>query len=139
MSVDADISASLDLLGKTVGDLQDGIEVHTARIDGTLNYLTDYTGFSGDEREQGGNYLCLHIAVPGAEAATITVQLIGGTSGPVTLDEDGIVIFRIKSTEQSISVRASMARYHSVTKVFALSGLTLLSITECGTRECGEW
>ena len=78
LTVDADIPASLNILGKKAGDLQHGIEISGGTIGGALKFLTDYTGFSEAVSEQGGNYLCLHIAVPGTEDAIITAFYSGG-------------------------------------------------------------
>ena len=57
--------------------------------------------------------------------ATITVQIVGGTHGPVTLDPDGIIICRIKNTEQAIRVTASKTGYANITRTYTLTGLTL--------------
>ena len=48
MSLSADIDSSVDLLGKIVTDLQDEVTVSGDAISGTLLYVDDYTGFSGD-------------------------------------------------------------------------------------------
>lgn len=125
MSVDADISTSEDLFGKTVDELQSGVSVGTNAITGTLLYVDDYTGFSSKVEEQSGNYLALHCSVPLASDATITVEVIGGTSGPATLDDDGLIVDRIANTSQKIKVVASKTGYESVTKTFNLTGLTL--------------
>ena len=84
--------------------------------------MTGYTGYSGDAELQSGNYLALHAAAE--EGATITVELVGGTTGPVTLDPDGISIGRITSTEQSVRFVASKNGM-TQTKTYALSDLTL--------------
>ena len=62
-------------------------------VTGTLKYVTGYTGFSGDEEEQSGNYLVLHATHPTADS--IKAKLHGGKHGEVTLDSDGILITRI--------------------------------------------
>ena len=94
-------------------------------ISGTLNYVTDYTGFSGNVAEQSGNYLVLKCTT-GSLDDVITVELIGGTVGhPVTLDEDRNIVLRITNTEtQSIEVVATDGE-STVTKQYALTGLTL--------------
>lgn len=115
----------MDLFGKSVTDLQENVEVSGNNITGTLKYVTGYTGFSGDVSEQSGNYLVTHSSVPGVSDATITVEVVGGTSGPSTLDGDGIIVDRITSTTQKIKVVASKTGYPSVTKIFTLTGLTL--------------
>lgn len=86
--------------------------------------MTGYTGFSGDPNEQEGNYLALHID-SAVEGATITVELIGGDHGPVTLDEDRTCIFRIKNTHEKIKITATADDTPTVTKTYNLVGLTL--------------
>ena len=93
-------------------------------IAGTLKYVTGYTdAFSGDEAN--GNFLALHFEVPGVEGVTLKVKVIGGDHGEVTLDPDGINIFRIKNTNQKIQVVASKAGEESVMKKFSLHDLVL--------------
>lgn len=125
MSVDTDISASEDLLGKVVGDLQSNISFNGNTISGTLKYVTGYTGFSGDPAEQSGNYIALHCdTIPDADA--ITVELVNGTVGhPVTLDSDGIIIIRITDKDaQYVRVVATKGSIE-VEKTYYLSGLEL--------------
>ena len=122
LTVDTEIAADKDLLGKVISDLQSDIVIGTSAITGTLKYVADYSGFNGEgDPLSSGNYIALHITVPDVEDATITVTV----TNPVVLDEDGIVILRIadKST-QTITVVASKQGYESVTKVFSLTGLT---------------
>ena len=127
MTVDADIPSTLDLLGKVVTDLQEEVVVGKDAITGTLKKVTDYTGFSGDVSEQSGNYLVIHCAVPGVSDATITAEVVGGTSGPVTLDEDGILIARIASNTQKIQVKAIKEGCDTVTLTYSLADLELAS------------
>ena len=90
-------------------------------ISGTLKYVDDYTGFSGDVSLQSGNYIALHFSVPEVDDVTITVTV----TNPVVLDEDGIAVLRIADkSSQTITVVASKDGYESVTKVLTLSGLT---------------
>lgn len=121
LSVDTSIGASVDLFGKTVSDLQDEIVIENNAISGTLKYVDDYTGFSGDVSLQSGNYIALHFSVPEVDDVTITVTV----TNPVVLDEDGIAVLRIADkSSQTITVVASKDGYESVTKVLTLSGLT---------------
>ena len=107
-------------------DLQSDLAISdSGAITGTLKYVDDYTGFSGDPTEQVGNYMVLHCEVEDDPDATITVELVGGVHGPVTLDEDGIIILLIRSTEQSVKVTASKEGYDDTTQTFTLTGLTL--------------
>lgn len=94
-------------------------------ISGTLNYVTDYTGFSGDVALQSGNYLVLKCTTEDP-SDTITVELIGGIVGhPVTLDEDRNIVLRITDKDlQSVEVKATNGET-STTTAYALSGLTL--------------
>lgn len=121
MSVSPNIG-NTDLFGKTASDLQTGIVVGDTGIEGTLKYVADYSSAYG-AGEDSGNYIVLHYGtnVP----ATITVEVVNGVHGPVTLDEDGIAILRIadKST-QTIQVVASADGFETLTKTFSLTGLT---------------
>lgn len=60
--------------------------------------MEGYQAYTGDE--QDGHFIALHV-VP-EEDAVITGELIGGAHGPVTLDSDNVIIFRITSTSQKI-------------------------------------
>lgn len=125
INVDADISDSVDLFGKSASDLQENIVVGTSGVSGTLKYIEDYSSaYSGDLAH--GNFLVLHYAVPEVDGATITVEIVGGTSGPVTLDPDGLHIARIADkSSQSLKIVASKEGYTSATKTLSLTGLTL--------------
>lgn len=123
LSVEADESA--DLLGKAASDLQSGIEIGNGKITGTLKYVTGYTGFSGDVSEQSGNYLAVDCSVPNETGVTITCELVGGTHGPVTLDDDGILVARITSTSQKLKVTAKKSGEADYTQTYALTDLTL--------------
>ena len=126
LSVDSDIATTEDFWGKSVTDLQSGITVGASAITGTLKYIADYSSAFGTG-EDSGNYLALHCAVPGEDDVTITVEVVGGTHGPSTLDDDGLIVCRIadKST-QTIKVVASKTNYTTVTKTYSLTGLTCL-------------
>lgn len=71
-------------------------------IGGTLHYVTGYTGFSGDSAEQEGNYLALHFEDDGA--SSIAVKVIGSDKPPVTLDEDGLLVIRIRDVAEGLEV-----------------------------------
>ena len=111
----------MDLFGKTVSDLQTGIKVGSNAITGTLKYVSDYTGFSGDASLQSGNYIAVHADVPGVDGVTYTVKV----TNPVTLDEDQTAVLRIADKDaQTITVTAAKTGYGTVTKVYSLKGLT---------------
>jgi hypothetical protein len=110
------------VLGKSVGDLQSGIIVNDNSIEGVLHYVTGYTGFSSNVDEQSGNFLVLKFQH--SEGATTTVEIIGGTSGPVALDEDMIWVGRIEPSDQGIRVVTTLDG-KSITKVYSIDNLVL--------------
>ena len=127
MSLSSDIEAAENLLGKVVSDLQSDVEITGNQITGTLLYVDDYTGFSGDPAEQVGNYLA--VVCTANEGDTITARLINGIHpNPVTLDSDGILIVRITNKDtQKLEFTATGADGSTETRVYDLSGLTLES------------
>ena len=117
-------SGDTTLFGKKVSDLQSNIVIGENAISGSLKHVTGYTEFSSKTSEQEGHYLALKFDVTPADAVT-TVELVGGTKGPVTLDADKNIVLLIKSnTTQSIKV-VSTKDGASVTKTYTLTGLTL--------------
>ena len=89
-----------------------------------MKHVTGYTGFSSNTSEQEGNYLALKVDAD-SEDAIVTVELVGGTKGPVTLDKDMNIVLLIKNKNtQSIKVTTTHNE-ESVTKTYGLSGLTL--------------
>lgn len=124
MDLSADIDPSVDLLGKSITDLQSSVSVSGDTISGTLKYIDDYTGFSGDPAEQVGHFLAVECTAD--EGDTITLELIGGVHGPVTLDEDGICIIRITNpATQKLKYTATGADGSTETRIWNLTGLTL--------------
>ena len=114
----------MDLLGKDITDLQSNVSVGVnGIISGTLLYLDDYTGFSGDTAEQSGHYLA--VKATATEGATITAELIGGNHGPVTLDSDGILIARITDTKKQKLRFTATVSGKTDTIIYSLKGLTL--------------
>ena len=125
LSASADIDESVDLLGKSVSDLQEDITISKdGVISGRLKAVTGYTGFSGDSELQSGHYLALKLDAVGDEDA-VKVEIIGGTSGEVTLDSDRIWIGYIRNKQQQIKVTATKAGHPTITKIYTLDGLTL--------------
>lgn len=117
-------SGDTTLFGKKVSDFQSNIVIGENAISGSLKHVTGYTEFSSKSSEQEGHYLALKFDVTPADAVT-TVELVGGTKGPVTLDADKNIVLLIKSnTTQSIKV-VSTKDGASVTKTYTLTGLTL--------------
>ena len=95
--------------GKEVDDLQSNIEINEGshQITGSLRYVTDYTGFSGDPELQSGHFLALDLSATPSEAV-ITTELIGGASegNPITVD-DGILVTRITDRKQKIKITST--------------------------------
>lgn len=113
-----------NLFGKTVNELQENVVIGEDAITGTLKYVSGYTGFSSVVSEQAGNYLALRIDTDEPEALT-TVELVGGTKGPVVLDDDMNIVLLIKDkNSQSIKVTVQSGE-ESVEKTYGLSGLVL--------------
>ena len=112
------------LFGKAVNELQSNVVVADDEVTGTLKYVNGYVDFSSNVSEQSGNYLALKIEAEPAESETV-VELLGGTKGPVTLDDDMNIVLLIKNKDtQSIKVTTTYNE-ESVTKTYGLSGLIL--------------
>ena len=112
------------LFGKTVNELQSDVVVSDDEVTGTLKYVDGYVDFSSNVSEQSGNYLALKIEAEPAEAETV-VELVGGTKGPVTLDDDMNIVLLIKNKDtQSVKVTVNDGE-DSTTKTYGLTGLTL--------------
>lgn len=120
------VDGEVDLLGKRAKDLQTGIQITDDAITGTLHHVTGYTGFSSVVGEQTGNYIGLKFD-PTPDDATVTVEIVGGNKGPVTLDADLMYVGKIANKDtQSIKVTVTKDD-ESVVKTFSLTGLTLES------------
>ena len=112
------------LFGKAVNELQSDVVVADDEVTGTLKYVNGYVDFSSNTSEQEGNYLALKIEAEPVEAETV-VELVGGTKGPVALDDDMNIVLLIKNKDtQSIKVTTTHNE-ESITKTYGLSGLTL--------------
>lgn len=137
VNVDANIGADTDLFGKVVSDLQEDIVVSAEGVTGTLKYVADYSSAYGPG-ENSGNYIVLHCTTPGFEGSTITAEVVNGVHGPVTLDEDGIVILRIADKDlQTVRIVASKdGESDSVT--LDLSNLVMESQAQNDNSEPGQ-
>lgn len=125
LAVDTDELSGVDLLGKSVTDLQTGITVGSDGISGTLKYVTGYTGFSGDPAEQEGNYLALHIDTGDVTPDRVTIMIVGGDYPAKDIDlSDNIVVLRIKNTAQQVQVVAYKDG-RAAAKLYDLRNLTL--------------
>lgn len=104
--------------------MQSNIVVGETEITGTLNYVTGYTEFSSEPSEQSGNYMALKFDSDPSDA-TITVEIVGGTKGPVALDSDKNIVLLIRNKDtQSIKVTFAKGG-ESVVKTYGLTGMTL--------------
>ena len=114
------------VLGKSVASLQKSVSVGSEAIYGTLKYVTGYTGYSGNPELQSGNFLALKFDAE--EGATTTIELKGGSSGPVTLDSDMNAVVRIEdNTTQYIEVVSSLngvstTRTYDLTRLYCERG-----------------
>ena len=89
-----------------------------------MKHVTGYTGFSSNTSEQEGNYLALKVDAD-SEDAVVTIELVGGTKGPVTLDDDMNIVLLIKNKDtQSIKVTVDDGK-DSTTKTYGLTRLIL--------------
>ena len=113
--------------GKAVSALQSDVVVHDKFIKGTLHYVTGYTGFSGDEAKQSGNYLALKFEA--TDGATTTVELLGGSTGhPVDASSDMYCVFRITDkNKQKIRIVSTLGS-DVVTKTYSLANLVLETV-----------
>lgn len=122
LTIDTTIDADEDLLGKKIAQLQKNVAIANGEITGELYYVTDYTGFWPSRPDmQEGNYLVLHASVPEVTGYTIKCKL----SNWVTLDNDGIIILRIRDKNtQTLTFCAEKEGGVPVYMTFGLSGLT---------------
>ena len=85
--------------------------------------MTGYTDFSSEPDQQTGNYLALKVDT--VEDATTTVEVVGGTKGPVELDNDmNIVLLIVNKDSQSVKVTVTKGK-ETNSKTYSLTGLTL--------------
>ena len=104
--------------------MQSSIVVGDSAITGSLKYVEGYTGFDTNTENQKGNYLALKVEA--SAGSNVTVEVVGGDKGPVTLDSDMNIVLRIKNNAQSVKVIATKGEA-SVTKTYALTNLELLT------------
>lgn len=108
--------------GKLASALQEDILIHDKFIEGTLKYVTGYTGYSEDTEKQEGNYLALDFDM--TEGATLTVELLGGQSGPKEVD-DGYCVFRIiDAKRQKIKITTTIDG-DTISTIYDLRSLVL--------------
>lgn len=113
------------LFGKKVSELQSDVNFVGDNIQGTLKYVTGYTGFSEDSELQEGNFLGFKVAPSLGDGATYTVEVVNSHSSPVTLDRDMNAVIRIESNSaQSLKIVGTVGE-KTVERIYSFSGLTL--------------
>lgn len=108
--------------GKTVSELQEGIEISDGKISGTLHYVKGYTGFAPTDND--GNFIALKLEYP--EDATMKCEVVNGTAGEKTIPKgDHSLVCKIadKDTQKIKLTIEKDGQSDSVT--YDLSGLTL--------------
>lgn len=125
LKLDVEIAADENLLGKYVGDLQYNLRVDGDTISGTSFMTEDYTGFSGEPELQKGNFIAVHASVPDVDDVTIKVHVTNATVlADVTLDADGILVFRITNPKkQKLTFTASKAGYSDFSRTYTLDSV----------------
>ena len=115
-----------DLLGKTANDLQSDIIVGETDIQGTLNYVTDYTGFSSISEDQEGNYLALKIEAKKNDTDIEKVSVtLSDSQSEVFLDADKLHVVRLVNKDQTLTIKAYENEEVVATKEYNLSNLAL--------------
>lgn len=124
MTVDFSISDSTSLLGKYDYELQENVKVVGNKITGTILKVEDYTGFSGNEEEQSGNYIAMHCTVP--DVASATINFISKSGKKYLVDpSDGLIVIRLTSKPTKFRFEISKTGVPTVEKEFDASGLVL--------------
>lgn len=120
------IPGTTTMYGKLVSELQDGVRVTDIGVVGNLNYVTGYTGYSGDAALQSGHFLALHCDC--IDDATTTIELVGGSGSPVAFtsdDKDAVV--RITDTKkQYLKFISTVEGGRKIVKKFTLNGLNFV-------------
>ena len=121
MQVDATISDEIDFWGKKASDLQANIRVFDNNaIVGNLKYVEDYSE-GGFDMSLGHHFIAIHAAAT-KPVDSITVEVVGGLSGPITLESDGLIVLQLVSTAKAIKVVATKGT-KSETKVYKIGSL----------------
>ena len=78
-------------------------------INGELNYVEEFTEFSGETELQSGHYLVLRVT-PTSEDAEVEVELVGGAEGSVVmLEDEPVAVIRVTDIEtESVKVTVTV-------------------------------
>lgn len=126
-------SDDAELFGVRVGDYQEGIAVRGTKITGTLMSYEEGASLDWDPGTWGsseltGSYLAMK-AMDVPEDAIVTVEVVNGTNGPVTLDEDLNVIFHITNKDtQKIKVTAELGAF-TFEKIYDLKQIDFVTVS----------
>ena len=113
---------TITVLGKLVSDVQQNVFVNDNSIQGTLKYVSNWTGYSADTEENSGYFVVLKYEA--SEGATTTIQTIGGYHDDQikTLDVDMQSVTKFKDNKQKLKVVTTL-NGESITKILSFSGL----------------
>ena len=114
--------STITVLGKLVSDVQQNVFVNDNSIQGTLKYVSNWTGYSEDPEENSGYFVVLKYEA--SEGATVTIETLGGyTDGRVvTLDQDMQSVTRFKDNKQKLKIVTTL-NGDTITKIISFSGL----------------
>lgn len=126
MRLDVESDVRPTVFGKNVSDLQEDVTITGNQVTGTLHYVTEYTGFSGDPDLQEGNYLALSFA---ADPSTddIYVELVNAlySPGPQKLDADKDICIRITDKDKQYLIVTAYKGGEQSRRVIKLDQMTL--------------
>lgn len=93
------IDTSSTALGKSVGDLIDGVVVHeNGDVTGTIKYVKEYKDFSSNVEEQSGNYFPFKLTKSGSK---VTIKKNGAeTRKDINFPDDNTFVFRVASSDK---------------------------------------
>ena len=113
---------TITVLGKLVSDVQQNVFVNDNSIQGTLKYVSNWTGYSADPEENSGYFVVLKYEA--SEGATTTIQTIGGYHDELIkpLDLDMQSVTRFKDNKQKLKVVTTLEG-ETITKILSFSGL----------------
>ena len=119
------LPGSTEVLGETVSNLQTGVVFQeNGVVRGTLNYVSGYTGFSGDPVEQSGWYLAFKAEVPDETPGVNGFNIALTYKTTKNLDADGMVVIRVTDLSRPVTLTATKGG-STTTKTFSLAGLEL--------------
>ncbi|MBE5825386.1 MAG: hypothetical protein E7307_01995 [Butyrivibrio sp.] len=131
-AADTNIPADEDLFGKTVVDLQKDVKISNYGIEGNLNYISEYTGFSSVEAEQKGHYLVVNVDIPNATKLeygikkTYTTEATAAEKEAGLLDRELVLLVDDDSLYRPLNLKATYADGSTEDRQYYLSELNLI-------------